>query len=136
MVVPNEGKVQFLATIFYPPTVENFVIELFKNDVTPDDDSVIGDFDVADFAGAGPWVVGAADWDPAIIVGDVGEVSLTVPPTWVHGGGAAQVVYGWIMYGEDTLNLFCAQRFDVPRNMTSGSSESLDPFTIKLKSFA
>lgn len=136
MVVPNEGKVQFLATIFNPPTIENFVIELFKSNTTPDDDSVIGDFDLADFAGAGPWVVGPADWDAPIIVADVAEISLTVPPTWVHGGGAAQVVYGWVMYGEDTLDLFCAQRFDVARNMTSGSSESLDPFTIKLKSFA
>lgn len=136
MVIPNEGKVQFLAIIFNPPVVENFVIELFKNNYTPVDASVIGDFDFCDFAGAGQWVVGAADWEPPAVVADVAEIELTTPPTWTHGGGAAQLAYGWLMYGEDTLNLYCAQRFDTPRNMTSGSTETLDPFKIKCKTFA
>jgi len=136
MVVPNEGKAQFLAIIFDPPAAEDFVIELFKNDYTPDDDSVIGDFDFADFTGAGPVVIGPADWDAPAVVGDVAEIELLVAPAWTHGGGAAQVVYGWLMYGADTLNAYCAQRFDVPRNMTSGSIEALDPFKIKCKTFA
>lgn len=136
MVIPNEGKVLALVTIFNPPTIEDFVIELYSNNYTPVDASVIGDFTPATFTGAGPITVGPADWDAPVVVSDVGEISLTVPPSWTHGGGASQIVYGWFMYGHDTLNMFAAQRFDVARNMTSGSTETLDPFTIECKTFA
>jgi hypothetical protein len=136
MVIPNEGKVLALVTIFDPPTIEDFVIELYQNNYTPVDTSVIGDFTPATFTGAAPITVTPASWDAPVVVADVAEIELLTPPSWTHGGGAAQIVYGWFMYGADTLNMFAAQRFDVPRNMTSGSIESLDPFKIKCKTFA
>jgi len=136
MVIPNEGKAAFLSIIFDPPAVEDFVVELYQNNYTPVDASVIGDFTVATFTGSGPVTITSADWGAPVIVSDVGEITLTAPPTWTHGGGAAQTVYGWVMYGHDTLNVYAAQRFDVARNMTSGSIESLDPFKIKLKTFS
>lgn len=135
MLIPNEGKAQFLEIIFNPPAVERFSIELYKNNYTPVDASTVVNFTPADFAGAGPWDVAGGDWDAAGVTLDVGEIQLTTPPTWTHGGGAAQLVYGWFMYGQDTLICYAAQRFDVARNMTSGSTETLDPFKIKCKTF-
>jgi len=135
MVIPNAGKEMFLDRCMTGGSYEDVKVELYTNNYTPIDTSVTADFTAATFTGSGPITLTAGDWDAVVIVSNVAEQQALVAPEWTHGGGAAQVCYGWFMYGDSTGTIYAAQRFDTARNMTPGSIESLDPFKFKLKTF-
>jgi hypothetical protein len=136
MVIPNDGKNNWLLMAVEGGAQEDFEVRLYTNDYTPVDGSIITDFTAATFAGSGAVTITPADWDAPAVVANVAQIDATTPPTWTHGGGAAQLCYGWYMVGVTSSAVYAAQRFDAARNMTAGSVESLDPFRLKLKSFA
>jgi len=135
MVIPNDGKTYFLQKALIGGSAEDWEVQLYSNNYTPLDTSVPGDFTAATFTGSGVYTVAVGDWSAPVIVADVAEMTATPPPEWTHGGGAAQTVYGWFAVGATSGDMKAAQRFDAARNMNSGSVESLDPFTVKLKTF-
>jgi hypothetical protein len=135
MVIPNEGKAYWLDTALGVSPPEDLIVRLYNNNYTPVDASTAVSFSNATFAGSGPFTVLSTDWAPSAIVADVAEAEATPHPQWTHGGGAAELVYGWYALTSITGLVACAQRFDAARNMTSGSVESLDPFKLKLKTF-
>lgn len=137
MVIPNEGKLLFLARalISDPADTEDYIVRLFQNDYTPDDDSTAGLFDEADFAGYAPFDVADADFSTPVIVADVAETTAADPPTFTCTDLSPQTVYGWYMQGVDTGTVYAAQRFDLARVMVVGSVEALDPFKFRLKTF-
>lgn len=136
MVIPNEGKQYWLDVALGISPAEDLVVALYSNNYTPVDGSTAGDFTAATFTGSGAITLTPLDWGVAVIVANVAENETGVPPEWTHGGGAAQVVYGWFALTSISSVVAAAQRFDASRNMTPGSIESLDPFKLKLKSFA
>lgn len=136
MVIPNEGKEYFLSVALGLIPAESFDVQLYSNNYTPVDGSTAVDFTAATFAGAGVITVGPGDWSVPATVANVAESDATPAPEWTHGGGAAQTVYGWFAVTNVTGVVAMAQRFDASRNMNSGSVESLDPFRLKLKTFA
>jgi len=136
MVIPNDGKNNFLLMMMEGGAVEDVNVALFTNDYTPVDGSTILSFTAATFTGSDPVTIEPTDWDAPAVVANVAQIDATDPPTWTHGGGAAQLCYGWFMYGVTSNTVYAAQRFDAARNMTTGSVESLDPFRFKLKTFA
>jgi len=135
MVIPNEGKLWWLVRAVDSGTQPDFVIELYQNDYTPDDDTEIGDFDPADFDGYFPAVIGGGSWTAPVIVDDVAESEGLPTPVYSCEGGE-QTVYGWFMYPDGDTTVVAAQRFDTPRVMVLGSVEALDPFIMRLKTFA
>ena len=136
MVIPDEGKAYWLDTALGVSPAEDLVVRLYQNNYTPVDGSTAGSFTAATFTGSGAITVNAADWAASVIVANVAQSDATPFPTWTHGGGASQTVYGWYALSSVTGLVVAAQRFDAARNMTSGSTEALDPFRLKLKTFA
>lgn len=136
MVIPNEGKQYWLDVALGIRAAEDLVVTLYVNNYTPVDGSTAGDFADATFAGSAPITVAVADWAASAIVANVAQADATPFPEWTHGGGGAQVCYGWYAVTDTGGEVAMAQRFDTARNMTSGSTESLDPFRLKLKTFA
>lgn len=138
MVIPNEGKLLFLnrALISDPADAEDYVVRLFQNDYFPDDDSTDGLFDECDFSGYVPFDVGAADFSLPVIVADIAVSIAGTPPSFTCTDLSPQTVYGWYMEGVDTGTVYAAARFDAARVMVNGSTETLDPFQFKLKTFA
>lgn len=136
MVVPNEGKLYFSDVTFGVELAEDLEFQLYSNNYTPVDTTTAGDFTPATFTGAGVFTVLTTDWIGAAISANVAEQETLNVPTWTHGGGAGQTVYGWFAVTAVGGVVAMAQRFDAARTLTSGSIESLDPAIAKLKTFA
>lgn len=138
MVIPNEGKLYWLDRALNPDANpgEELRVILYTNNYTPVDGSAAGSFTAATFTGSDPWSLLPGDWPAAAIVANVAESTYPDTPTWTNTGATTELCYGW--YAVTLLGgiVAAAQRFDSPRNMTPGSVETLDPFKIKLKTFA
>lgn len=136
MVMCNEGKQLVLDEIFRLTTTrESFVLDLFQSNTMITDASVAASFTIATFAGYAQIAIARTDWSAAVIVADVGEISKTTAPTWTCTGGSPQTVYGWILRGATSNKVYFGQNFAVARVMSSGSTETLNPFKIKDKTF-
>jgi hypothetical protein len=135
MVCVNEGKKYCLQNALKPTAgpSSGYRVRLFKNDYTPEEDSVTGDFTEADFTGYAEVAITQSNWPTPVIVDDIAECTSTVTPTYTATGGGGQLVYGWYMVEADFSTCLFAQRFDTPRNMISGAVETLNPFKISLK---
>jgi hypothetical protein len=138
MVVTNDGKEYFLSLAMQVPTVasEDWFVKLFKNNFTPVDGSVTADFTEATFTGYSAVGIGPGSMNPPAVVANVAESTYTGPPVFTCTGGADETVYGWFLMGDSSGKTYLAQKFDTPRLMTPGAVESLDPFKIKMKTFA
>jgi len=138
MVIPNDGKQLWLnwALVSDGSDVEDYVLMLFKNNFTIEDDTVLGDLDEATFTGYSNIVILRTNMSAPFFDGDVAVSECDFVPTFNCTGGSLQTVYGWGLYSEDTEVLLAGQNFDNPRDMTVGAKEEIDPFQIKLKSFA
>lgn len=138
MVIPNEGKLKWLdwAVRDTGPGLEGLSIDLYTNDYTPVDGSSSANFTLATFTGYAQELLARTDFGAPSIVADVAEIVSAVVPTFTCTGGASQTCYGWVAHSTTSGKVMAAQRFDAARVMSAGSVELLDPFKIKLKTFA
>lgn len=90
-----------------------FRIRLFKNDFTPDVDSVLGDFTEADFTGYSGFQ--ACAWLAAVINGAGKGIIVAAPLLWTAGViGTGNTIYGYyVTEGGDTVVSY-AERFASP----------------------
>jgi hypothetical protein len=135
-VILNEGKKYFAKRCFDGSVAEALDIVLYTNNYTPVDASVLANFTLATFTGSAPVNVATTDWGAPAIVANVAEITATPVPSWTNTGATTELCYGWVAVGAVSGLAYFAQRFDAARNMTPGSTESLDPFIERLKSFA
>jgi len=137
MVIPNEGKPLLLGWLFRDDGtgLEDFILDLYSNDYTPVDGSTGASFTAATFGGYAQLDILRSEFDAPAVVANVAEIVRTPPPAWTQTSGADQIVYGWYLRGVDSGEVVAAQRFDTPRTMSVGATETLDPFKIKLKTF-
>lgn len=125
LVVSNVGELKLLAWALNG-SPENLTLKLYKNDVTPSQSSVAGDFTVADFTGyvnktltSGSWVAPATVSNKA--------VSSYASQTFSCTGGSSQVVYGYYIVGASSGTLILAERFATSRTMSNGVDLTLTP---------
>jgi hypothetical protein len=137
MVIPDEYKTVFLDRALAPvgKAQENWSVQLFTNNYFPADDSTFSSFVAATFAGSAAVVVDPANWAPSAIVAHVAESVNSDTPTWTNTGITTETCYGWFTLGIDSGLAGPAQRFDVPRVMSPGVTETIDPYKLKLKTF-
>lgn len=135
MVIPNEGKAAWLDDLFGGVAPEDFLVDLFQSNTTVVNASTAADFTIATFTGYNQVALARAGFSAAAIVANVAVTTSAVAPTFLCTGGAAQTVYGWILRGDTTGLVYAGQNFDVPRVMSNGISQALDPFAIRLKTF-
>ncbi len=138
MVSPNEGKllVEYWAFGSDGSDLEDFVVDLFSSNTTVVDASTGADFTIATFTGYAQFDVARADFASPTIVSNVALINDPTPPTFSCSAGSPQTVYGWIMRGAVSGKVIVGQNFDTPRVMAPGTTETLDPFTLKTKTFA
>lgn len=138
MVCPDEGKELFLAILFSigGETAGALTLHGFQNNYTPDDDTTVSSFVESTFTGYGSIAVVPGDWSAPAIVSHVAETERSPVPTWSCVGGSAQDLWGWYLTDDSAGVVVLAQRFDSVRSMVPGAVESLNPFKVKLKSFA
>ena len=137
MVIPNEGKTLWLNRLLGLDNADTELrIILYENNVTPTDASVLSDFDPVVFTGGEFITINWADWPDAVIDTNVAVSTLADPPSWTMTAGTPTTAYGWVMWGPTTGKAYAAQKFTTGRAMTVGATETLDPFPLKLKTFA
>lgn len=138
MVAPNEGKLLLLAWLLKvdPTTAFPLKLALFINDITPDDDTVLADFDPATFDDSDPIDIARSEFSTPAIVSNVAYTTRTPVPSWTCTSGGPETAYGWFLYDAAAGKCVLTQRFDSPRVMDTGATESLDPYRIGLKTLA
>jgi len=114
VIMPYEGRENYLTNVF--TMIGTFVLRLFKNNITPDVDTVLADFTEADFSGYTDVLLtmGAIVRD-----GDDNARSTGLLAQFLHsGGGTANDIYGWYLLGSGGAVCLFAERFsDAPRVM-------------------
>lgn len=127
MVITNDGKVYFNDTALGVSAAENLIFYLYTNNYTPVDGSTLVNFTLATFAGSAGFTVLTTDWPGSVIVANVAVNTLATPPSWTHGGGAPQTVYGWVAKTAVSGLAVMAQLFTTSYVMSSGATIALDP---------
>lgn len=131
MIIPDEGKIAAVETVFLLSGVDqSFVLALFTAPTAAGNLLTLDDYTKASFGGYADISVARESFQPAVIVGDVAQLLRLPAPSWTQTSGAPQTVYGWILYGNDDLKIYCAQTFDTPHTFTPGATLTLDPFKI------
>ena len=136
MVIPDEGKQYWLDVALGIATAEDFNVQLYTNNYTPVDGTTATDFTAATFTGSGAFVVAPGYFSASVIVANVAESDAVPFPTWTNSGATTETCYGWYAVSDISGVVVAAQRFDNARVMSPGATEDLDPFRIKLKTFA
>lgn len=136
MVVPNLGKELFLRLCLGTQAPEpGFIVHLYQNDYTPADASDVPDFIESNFTGYAAQAVLRTSFTFGVVSNVAVAISST-PPEYTSLGAVSQTVYGWYMTDSTSSVVLAAQRFEAPRVMSLGTTERLDPFAFKLKTFA
>jgi len=107
---PNTGELRILETGLTDDA--NWSAGLFKNDLTPDNDTVLGDVTAADFTGYA--AVALVEDGPAAIDGSDRAYQLFEEVEFTFSTGTTpQDVYGWYIF-DTTGNLIAIERFASP----------------------
>lgn len=129
IVIPDVSEIAALADIIAAHPTLTF--RLFQNDITPDADTVIGDFTEADYSG---YASQDLDWGSTPDTDSDGRAfAITQELAFPVASSGSQTVYGW--YAEDeTGTLRACVRYDSPFTVTTALSPSATVVLIRLYS--
>lgn len=121
IVVPNEGELWLLDLLLREtvPSTLKFVLRLYRNDWTPEKDSVRADASEATFAGYLPVEMDRAAWTAAQLVGGEAQSTYgTLYQQWLASSGN-QLIYGYFVTDEDDNFILWAERFVTAVNVSA-----------------
>ena len=136
IIVPNQGELELLDKMLKDAldTDENYSFRLFKNDYTPDQYTVEGDFEEADFTNyvAGGETLTRANFGAASLnINNEAETSYSSELSWTCGS-TGNTVYGYYVLGATSLKVLWTERFAAPRVMTDTDILKITPtFTFR-----
>lgn len=136
MVIPNEGKQWWLEWMVHSDgdDFEDFVLGLYSETLILNDATTYADVVPATFDGYEEIRFVRADFNPVVLVGNIAYCPLSFVPTWMAGPDADQETFGWYLFtDEDEPVLLAAQDFNFTRRFVPGTTLTLNPFRIGLK---
>lgn len=127
LVAPNQGKEVMLEAIVNKTAPTDVKLKLFKNDYTPVDGSVVGDFTEADIAGYSAKTLTGASWT----VGTNGDTEASfAEQEWTFTGAGS--IYGYYITNNAGTKVIWAERFtDAPHTFPSGGGT--EKVTVKIQ---
>lgn len=131
LVVPNVGELELLDKLLKDALVtdENYILRLYKVDVTPDANSTVGTFTEADFSGYSAKTLNRASWSAAITISD--KATSQYPQQSWTCGVTGNTIYGYYVLGANSGTLLWAERFVASRALEDGDVFQLTPtFTL------
>jgi membrane peptidoglycan carboxypeptidase len=111
---------------------EDYILKLFKNDVTPDQNFAVGSFTQADFTGYAAKTLTRTNWNAAVTVSNKAESSYgSAAQSWTCGT-TGNTIYGyWVDNSQGSPTLLWCERFSVSRVLADGDVLNLTPkFTL------
>jgi len=130
LLVPDCGEVALMTDML--GNGNNWTLKLFKNDQTPGESDVAGDYTEADFTDYAAKTltrsVGASTWGtPATVAGTTSsEYNSGTPQSWTCGA-SGNTIYGYFVVDASTGTLIYAERFSSARTLTNGDTLTLTP---------
>ena len=119
-VVPNDGEKNILKALI-GNNMGAFKIRLFKNDITPGDNTILGDFQEADFDSYSPG--DGTDWGAPATQGNGKAATTHGVVVFTKGAGAnMNTIYGYYLtYSPDGMEqwLIAAEKFGSPIAMNN-----------------
>lgn len=133
LLVPNVGEVVLLGNMLAGGTLENWTLKLFKNDKTPAEGDVAGDYTEADFTNYTAKTltrsVSGSTWSTPSTDGG-GTTSSTYngasPQSWTCGA-TGNTIYGYFVVGATSGTLIYAERFANARTLVENDVLNLTP---------
>lgn len=133
LVTPNGGELELLDKMLKDAlsTDENYVLKLYKNDYTPDDNSVEASFTEADFTNYAARTLSRVSWNASVTVSNKAETSYgSGPQSWTCGA-SGNTVYGYYVTGATSGTVLWAERFSTSRVLADGDVLNITPkFTL------
>lgn len=134
LVVPNEGELELLDKMLKDALTsdENYILKLFKNNVTPTMSFSAGSLTEADFTNYVAKTLTRANWNVAVTNGsNKAETSYaTSPQSWTCGT-TGNTIYGYWVTGATSTAVLWAERFATARVLSNGDVLNLTPkFTL------
>lgn len=127
--IPTEAEIWLSRVFLGITTAPALEMALFSNDLTPDDDTEVGDFTEADFDGYAPIALTGGTVDPTPD-GDGAIVWTFDDVVFAHDGGAtANTIHGyWIRDAGSPSKWFWCERSPGPVTMANlGDTETISP---------
>jgi hypothetical protein len=110
LVVPNVGEVRLMKYALKQTTAEDQVMKLYKNNLTPGETDVAGDYTEADFTGYTDVTLTGTDWSIATASGITTAVQSAV--AFISSvDQTAQDIYGYYVVGASSGILLWSERF-------------------------
>jgi hypothetical protein len=120
IVVPHEGKDLLLEYMLNKTEPTEVQLKIFKNDITPDNDTVIGDFTETDVAGYAAKELAGASWTATDGVASFAEQIFTYTADETH--------YGYYVTNAGGTAVLWCELFDSAHVFPSGGgSEKITP---------
>ena len=114
LVTPDVGEVSLLTEFL--GNGEDWILHLYSNDVTPNEDTVLGDLTEANYAGySAPTLtrsVSGSTWETPTTTANVtsSRYNPSTPQSFQSSSGTQQV-FGWYATGATSGNLLMVERF-------------------------
>jgi len=125
IVTPDCGEVRLLGWALNNVTQQNQTLKLFVNDVTPDDDTVVGDFTECTATGYAAKTLTKGSWTVATAVGVTSATYAT--QTFTITALTADC-YGYYVIDANAGTLLWCERFSSSEPLYAGKSISIVPY--------
>ena len=107
---------------------ENYILKLFSNDVTPDQNFAVASFVQATFTNYVAKTLTRTNWNAAATVANKAESSYGSSPLAWTCGATGQTIYGyWVDNSQGSPTLLWAERFSVARVLADQDVLNLTP---------
>lgn len=121
LVVPDEGEVSLLDMLVDGDGFSSVRIRLYKNNLTPDEDTVYGDMTECDFSG---YAQVTPSFGAASVVSHKGKIVDSAARNFTHnGGGTSNTVYGYYVVDSTGTRLLWVERFASPITMANSGDQ-------------
>ena len=134
LVVPNEGELELLDKMLKDALSvdENYVLKLFKNNVTPSQVFSAGSLTEADFTNYAAKTLTRTTWNVAVTNGsNKAETSYSTSPQSWTAGTTGNTIYGYYVVGATSTAVLWVERFATARVLSNGDVLNLTPkFTL------
>jgi len=130
LVVPNDGELVLLRMMLKDASnSDTFLLRLYKNNYTPDQNSVLSSFTEADFTNYTQATIARGDWSAPSTSGGSGSTT-AAQKSWTCGA-STNTVYGYYVVDSGSSKVLWAEKFSVPRALINGDTINLNPaFTL------